>query len=103
LWQKVFHFSDLVELAALDHRTVEPQDPPQSQADNHVPPDQYHFSLRRPGLMVARENFLDQQIDGFGGSVADQAGAEVGREFVAPSGEGAGGSWATTPALANWP
>ena len=82
---------------------MKPQDPPQSQADNHVPPDQYHFSLRRPGLMVARENFLDQQIDGFGGSVADRAGAEVGREFVAPSGEGAGGSWATTPALANWP
>jgi hypothetical protein len=36
------------------------------------------------------EDFLDQQIDGFGGSVADRAGAEVGQEFFAPGGDGAG-------------
>lgn len=38
------------------------------------------------------QNFLDQQVDGFGGSVADTAGDEVGQEFGAPDGDRAGQS-----------
>src|SRR5271157_6055448 len=36
------------------------------------------------------QDFLDQQVDRFGGAVADSAGAEVGQELIAPGGEGAG-------------
>jgi hypothetical protein len=32
---------------------------------------------------------LDQQVDGFGGSVANPAGGEVGQEFLVPGGDGA--------------
>src|SRR6201993_1462354 len=35
------------------------------------------------------QDFLDQQIDGFGGAVADASGAEVGQELLAPGGDGA--------------
>jgi hypothetical protein len=30
------------------------------------------------------QDFLDQEVDGFGGSVADPSGGEVSKEFGAP-------------------
>src|ERR1700737_496727 len=36
------------------------------------------------------QDFLDQQVDRFGGAVADSAAAEVGQELISPRGEGAG-------------
>ena len=36
------------------------------------------------------QDFLDQQVDRFGGAIADSAGAEVGQELRPPRGEGAG-------------
>ena len=36
------------------------------------------------------QDFLDQQVDRFGGAIADSAGAEEGQELLAPGGEGAG-------------
>jgi hypothetical protein len=35
-------------------------------------------------------DFLDLEVDGFGGPVADPSGAEVGQELGPPGGEGAG-------------
>jgi hypothetical protein len=36
------------------------------------------------------EDFLDQQVDRFGGAVADSTRAEIGQELIPPHGEGAG-------------
>jgi hypothetical protein len=36
---------------------------------------------------LADENFLDQQLDDFSGSIADPTGDEVGQKFGAPGGD----------------
>ena len=40
--------------------------------------------------MADAQDLLDQQVDGFGGPVADPAGVKVGQEFSPPGGDGAG-------------
>ena len=44
--------------------------------------------MKVPEPVPDAQDLLDQQVDGFGGSVANSAGAEEGQEFGAPGGEG---------------
>jgi hypothetical protein len=43
-----------------------------------------------PESVADTQDFLDQEVDGFGGSVADPSGGEVSKEFGAPGADSSG-------------